>query len=76
MNTPTDDGGPAFPCDFNMSTFEHEVKGMLLRDYFAGQALAGIMAVNGPISPAHDSKICYEMADAMLEARKINTTSK
>lgn len=43
---------------------------MTLRDYFAGQALAGIAwAINNenPQMVAHE---CYVMADAMLEARK------
>jgi len=48
--------------------------GMTLRDYFAGQALVGLLAQsNGTatISP-HDegAKYAYEMADAMLEARE------
>jgi hypothetical protein len=68
MSDSINNGGPAFPV-----TLDHRgcvgAYGMFLRDYFAGQALAGLMAVNGPISPNHDAKTCYEMADAMLEAR-------
>lgn len=37
MSTPKD-GGPAFPVDSS------GISGMSLRDWFAGQALAGIMA--------------------------------
>jgi hypothetical protein len=39
---------------------------MTLRDYFAGQALAG-MAQNG--SAALIARVAYDFADAMLAAR-------
>ncbi|MBB3980130.1 hypothetical protein GGQ64_005377 [Rhizobium azooxidifex] len=47
-------------------------KGMSLRDWFAGQALAGFMAnKDRPITFAHeDAAWCYTLADAMLVARK------
>lgn len=71
MNTPIDNGGPAFPVQaWNGEEQVLVHVGMSLRDWFAGQALAGLMAVNGPIAPSHDSAVCYEMADAMLAARK------
>ena len=44
--------------------------GMTLRDYFAGQALAGIMACrecSGELNVAHYS---YAIADAMLAERE------
>ena len=45
---------------------------MTLRDWFAGQALAGYLANSR--TPHQSAKDCagyiYEMADAMLEARK------
>ena len=42
--------------------------GMTLRDYFAGQALAGYFA--HPTKNATDGAVyCYAMADAMLAAR-------
>lgn len=59
------DGGPAFP----VSGFS---SGMTLRDYFAGQALAGITVgcgwQGGPweTMAAH----AYEAADAMLAERE------
>lgn len=60
---------PAFPTNFNMSTFEHDNQGMTLRDYFAAAALQGIVA-NGEWSSCEslvgDS---YRVADAMLQAR-------
>lgn len=43
-----------------------------LRDYFAAQAMNGILAFNGG-NACRDAQIaegCYEMADAMLKARK------
>lgn len=42
MKTPINDGGPAFPL-INEHTHPTTINnGMTLRDYFAGQALAGI----------------------------------
>lgn len=74
MSKPINNGGPAFPCDFNMSTFEHEVKGMSLRDYFAGQFICGI-AVHTEDEEIETwrhknvAKWAYAQADAMLKAR-------
>ena len=61
-----DTGGPAFPyvcdADFDYGT------GMTLRDYFAAKALQGMSAeINDEVRAA---RWCYEMADAMMEARK------
>lgn len=55
-------GGHAFPSnDYN---------GMTLRDWFAGQALAGMFA-HGHEGPDEEvAMYAYEMAEAMLEARK------
>ena len=47
--------------------------GMTLRDYFAGQALAGYMAWTpecGIYEPEHTASECYLFADAMLKARE------
>ena len=50
MNTPQNDGGPAFPQDAYLldpnSTHDDikASKGMTLRDWFAGQALQGLLA--------------------------------
>lgn len=71
------DGGAAFP--FDMNAFPHP--GMSLRDYFAGQALAGIMASRdmylaimadrGSVDPEIAvAKACNDQADAMLKARE------
>lgn len=46
-----------------------------LRDWFAGQALAGMLA-NSAIDfmePAYYAADCYRFADAMLRARKGDT---
>lgn len=65
-----DDGGSAFPCEGGSGLYPDS--GMSLRDWFAGQALAGLLADSsnadcGPKGYAHDA---YLMADAMLAARK------
>lgn len=61
------DGGPAFPSletDTCLPLF-----GMSLRDYFAGQALVGILA-NGDAESCPDAaKGSYAIADAMLAER-------
>jgi hypothetical protein len=45
--------------------------GMTLRDYFAGQALAGALAdPTCDLAPIELAKIAYREADAMLAARK------
>lgn len=85
-----DDGGPAFPrsgyTDLN-GNMDHGSWGMSLRDYFAGQALAGVAgyavfdpqgassvkAVANETDSSNSATIaeaCYQLADAMLEARK------
>lgn len=46
--------------------------GMLLRDYFAAKAMQAAIAKDGIFNVAYVqiAAIAYEMADAMLEARK------
>ena len=44
--------------------------GMSLRDWFAGQALAGWLADGNESSPVNAAHEAYAFADAMLEARK------
>ena len=70
-----DDGGPAFP--FDPEACGSTTRGMSLRDYFAGQALAGILAgrqsrledwVDGAVR--NMSVSAYLIADAMLAAKK------
>ena len=70
--TQKDNGGPAFP----RGTYGDQ-EGMTMRDWFAGQALAGY-ASSGDLNPygvkSHKSwsnvaSCMYDIADAMLEAR-------
>ena len=63
-----DDGGPAFPRP--ASDFPNYAQvGMSLRDWFAGQALLGILSA--PVVPDEPRAVlAYRYADAMLEARK------
>ena len=85
--TKVDDGGPAFPVSscVNASGETHDsmIRGMSLRDWFAGQALAGILSNADAIvaltdvSKASGKSItgtitdkCYNHADAMLAARR------
>lgn len=44
-------------------------KGMSLRDYFAGQALAGLMSGANTYSSKNMAESAYGMADAMLKER-------
>jgi hypothetical protein len=59
---------------YDDSEFEytHTEQGYTLRDYFAGQALAGILSL--PIlsgeTPEDFARRAYRVADAMLEARE------
>jgi hypothetical protein len=43
--------------------------GMTLRDYFAGQALAGLLANNSAYNPQHYTRLAYQHADEMMKAR-------
>ncbi len=82
------DGGPAFPRSIN-ETYDrvndgiHPQEGMTLRDYFAGQALAGHLAATSAQALSematnpekakpymlHVSTLMYLYADAMIAAR-------
>jgi hypothetical protein len=84
------DGGPAFPFDYDAphhmgwegQTERMTHTGMSLRDWFAGQALAGLLQNEDAISniqqtareigespPDYTASICWNIADAMLAAR-------
>ena len=81
------DGGPAYPAhdyivgDLQRDGFQKlgQTRGMSLRDYFAGQALAGIAArmdnaafadirneVRGGL---HEARVAYQLADALIKVR-------
>jgi hypothetical protein len=66
-------GGAAFPTKPGEETIGGEViryEGMNLRDWFAGQALAGALANSNDQFGEPPVKWAYACADAMLEARK------
>jgi len=56
---------PAFPFPTNHPAHE----GMTLRDYFAGQVLAGRRANSSTPFDIYVAKYAYHIADIMLEAR-------
>jgi hypothetical protein len=62
-----DDGGPAF-AHGDHTNGGHP--GMSLRDWFAGQALAGLLASNQGQNQNELAWLAYAAADAMLAARK------
>lgn len=57
------------------NTWSVPVDGIDLRDWFAGQALAGMMASRNPTTPRfhpeEDAAYVYAVADAMLKAREV-----
>lgn len=76
------DGGPAFPLTDDamredMTTPYEPMRGMSLRDYFAGKALPGVIAdpwyaeqEDVPFDAASIAADCYMIADAMLAERE------
>ena len=74
MNT-TQDGGHAFPTIYLDPEYGSGYSGMTLRDYFAGQALAGwIAGTRDPEASSWDhrwwAREAYATADAMLAERQ------
>jgi hypothetical protein len=83
-------GGPAFPRPASVdpssgtlpdgdSVIEQQ-EGMSLRDYFAGQALVGLLAfspaeADRQLPPGAAADDAYRIADAMLVARDRRTTA-
>lgn len=75
MSEKPDDGGPAFsrPASTEYEDGPNETncthsEGMSLRDYFAGQALTGLLTANTAFleAPQPLSVVAYGLADAML----------
>jgi hypothetical protein len=69
MSAPINDGGPAFPAPAYAANITD--KGMTLRDYFAGQALLGVL-VSPKYAQASTNDVverAYWFADAMLDER-------
>ena len=62
-------GGQAFPRAAREGVPGNEWEGMTLRDYFAGQALAGAVANGGWDNTSNAEKKLYKLADAMIAAR-------
>lgn len=71
MNKET--GGSAFPLNNEAKKISYE--GMTLRDYFASQAMAGLMSSYTSAIGTEEGLerimpvICYRMADAMIKER-------
>jgi hypothetical protein len=76
-----DSGGPAFPQNFLMH--DNEVissgnltpsgfQGLSLRDYFAAQAICGLLGIrpDGDGDFTSHASAAYALADALLAARK------
>lgn len=73
------DGGPAFPGEYVSKRLDGNPNewryfpGMTLRDWFAGQALAGMLAEASTVNPYGNeyriAKQSYDIADAMLTER-------
>jgi len=85
MTTPPtlDNNSPAFPAMGDMT-----YKGITGRDWFAGQALAGIMSnaelsgkiqmlavMRNPSEREFIASICYSLADAMIAYRNSTSTN-
>ncbi len=84
MKPAFDDGGAAFPCEGGEASGLHPSPGMSLRDWFAGQALAGMGTWcpwvddghNRPVGDLTDPRVLAAraawagaQADAMLTER-------
>lgn len=69
--TTMNDGGPAFPGSIPSTSGEwsYSQMGMSLRDWFAGQAIAGAFATQS--RDADVAEWAYNIADAMLAAREV-----
>ena len=67
-----DNGGPAFPTVELAHRLDTPAPGMSLRDWFAGQALAGMLGTNEGWNAENKqiAQSAYEVADAMLACRK------
>jgi hypothetical protein len=87
MESKIEDGGPAFPPGYEMDPNDHTkvvYHGLTKRDWFAGQALAGLLGnPGGPYQAnsqsgwgivncdmSHVATTCFKLADTMLAARK------
>lgn len=82
MSSKIDDGGTAFPTIHgyvdSFGSLKQKSTGLSLRDWFAGQALIGLMSYPGDefsgnwhnnSSSQGVATRCYDLADAMISAR-------
>lgn len=76
-----DDGGQAFPQPVTVGPNDDlypAYPGMTLRDWFAGQALTGLVAFDRPHAegnkPEHFGRWAYAIADAMIAERSKEVT--
>jgi len=74
MSEQINDGGPALPTAdayHPSGQIAYGRKGMTLRDWFAGQALAGLLAGRGNNGDKalNWANVAYAIADAMIKAR-------
>jgi hypothetical protein len=67
MSEEPNDGGPAFPA--MLPGGNYCTPGMSLRDWFAGQALAGFFTLGNHMPNETIACQCYGMADAMIAYR-------
>lgn len=68
--TEKNDGGPAFPVVEVHPVHGSRIDmGMSLRDWFAGQALAGLIAQCNMPNEVY-SRMAYTLADTMLQQRQ------
>ncbi len=73
MSDERKDGGPVFPALLKVGHVAKSEGGMSLRDWFAGQAMQGLIAAGGEMIAGHedDAKWCIARADALIaELRK------
>jgi hypothetical protein len=57
------------PYVFPVTNERTDDKGITLRDYFAGQALAGLLSCDDKRGYSYVAKDCYSYADAVLKMR-------
>lgn len=78
MTDERNNGGPAFPTEPRGPIYGGKHDGMTLRDWFAGQALAGLVTMkvlheiarkSGVGSETVTAQAAYEYADAMIKER-------
>ena len=75
MEDEVKDGGAAFPSSFRYELEDWSEPGMSLRDWFAGQIIAGALANPGLLERVAGRTLeqmmreVYEGADALLSAR-------